>query len=64
MALRLPHERLGEVPQVANPMRLSATPPAYRGAPPLLGEHTAEVLREVLGMDETEVSSLRAKGIV
>lgn len=64
MALRLPHERLGEVPQVANPMHLSATPPAYRGAPPLLGEHTAEVLREVLGMDEAEVAALRAKGVV
>jgi crotonobetainyl-CoA:carnitine CoA-transferase CaiB-like acyl-CoA transferase len=64
MALHLPHERLGEVPQVANPMRLSATPPAYRRAPPLLGEHTAEVLREVLGMDEAEVTELQAKGIV
>lgn len=64
MALRLPHERLGEVPQVANPMHLSATPPAYRGAPPLLGEHTTEVLREVLGMDEAEVAALRAKGVV
>jgi crotonobetainyl-CoA:carnitine CoA-transferase CaiB-like acyl-CoA transferase len=45
-------------------MHLSATPPAYRGAPPLLGEHTAEVLREVLGMDEAEVTELQAKGIV
>jgi crotonobetainyl-CoA:carnitine CoA-transferase CaiB-like acyl-CoA transferase len=34
------------------------------GAPPLLGEHTAEVLREVLGMDEAEVAALRAKGVV
>jgi crotonobetainyl-CoA:carnitine CoA-transferase CaiB-like acyl-CoA transferase len=33
------------VPQVANPIRLAATPPTYRLAPPALGEHTDEVLR-------------------
>ena len=37
---------------VANPVRLSATPPAYNSAPPLLGQHTAEVLGSVLGMGE------------
>jgi crotonobetainyl-CoA:carnitine CoA-transferase CaiB-like acyl-CoA transferase len=35
----------GGVPQVANPIGLSATPASYRLAPPALGEHTAEVLR-------------------
>ena len=36
------------VPQVANPIRLSASPVSYRLAPPALGEHTAEVLRRLL----------------
>jgi crotonobetainyl-CoA:carnitine CoA-transferase CaiB-like acyl-CoA transferase len=35
----------GGVPQVANPIRLAASPASYRLAPPALGEHTAEVLR-------------------
>ena len=35
----------GGIPQVANPIRLAATPPSYRRGPPALGEHTAEVLR-------------------
>jgi len=48
MAERLglgPVVEAGTVPQVANPIRLAATPPSYRLGPPALGEHTAEVLR-------------------
>jgi crotonobetainyl-CoA:carnitine CoA-transferase CaiB-like acyl-CoA transferase len=46
MAERLglgPVVEAGTVPQVANPIRLAATPPSYRLGPPALGEHTAEV---------------------
>ena len=42
----LPHPLAGEVPTVASPMRLSATPVQYRVAPPLLGQHTQEILAE------------------
>lgn len=45
----LPHPTLGRVPLVANPIHLSATPVQYRQAPPLLGEHTDEVLADWLG---------------
>ncbi len=45
----LPHPAFGSVPLVANPIRLSATPVQYRQAPPTLGEHTDEVLRDWLG---------------
>jgi crotonobetainyl-CoA:carnitine CoA-transferase CaiB-like acyl-CoA transferase len=48
---------------VASPIRLSATPVAH-GTPPLLGQHTREVLVEVLGMDEAEVLALREKGVI
>lgn len=44
----LPHPVAGTVPGVANPIRLSASPVAYRSAPPLLGQHTDAVLRDWL----------------
>uniref|UniRef100_UPI0013CEB2EE CoA transferase n=1 Tax=Pseudomonas viridiflava TaxID=33069 RepID=UPI0013CEB2EE len=49
LKVELPHALGGSVPQVASPIRLSATPVEYRRAPPLLGEHTLEVLTGVLG---------------
>ncbi|HDY98559.1 MAG TPA: CoA transferase [Pseudomonas sabulinigri] len=47
--ISLPHALSGEVKLVANPIRLSRTPVEYRSAPPLLGEHNAEVLGDWLG---------------
>ena len=52
----------GSVSMVANPMRLSASPPDYRRGPPRLGEHTAEVLHERLGFDENTIQSLKRGG--
>jgi len=54
----------GKVKVIANPVRLSATPPDYRLAPPVLGEHSASVLTELLGLGEAELSGLRAKGVI
>ena len=50
LAMQLPHALAGLVPQVASPIRLSKTPVEYRNAPPLLGEHTRQVLEQVLGL--------------
>lgn len=50
--ISLPHALSGEVALVANPIRLSRTPVEYRSAPPLLGEHSDEVLRDWLGSAE------------
>ncbi|MCP5285722.1 MAG: CoA transferase [Burkholderiaceae bacterium] len=58
----LPHPTLGSVPIVANPVHFSATPVAYDRAPPLVGEHTDEVLREVLGADDARLQALRRAG--
>ncbi|MDG6404376.1 CoA transferase, partial [Pseudomonas quasicaspiana] len=60
----LPHALAGSVPQVASPIRLSATPVEYRHAPPLLGEHTCEVLERVLGLPTAEVARLRQGGVL
>ena len=64
LAIELPHALAGNVPQVASPIRLSETPVEYRNAPPLLGEHTLEVLQRVLGMGAIEVAAFKAAGVV
>jgi crotonobetainyl-CoA:carnitine CoA-transferase CaiB-like acyl-CoA transferase len=61
--VEMPHASGQTVKVVANPVRLSATPADYRGAPPALGQHTAEVLGGLLGMGEAEIAGLREKGI-
>ncbi len=60
----MPHPLAGTIPVVANPIKLSDTPVDYRRPPPLLGEHTREVLREVLEIGDEEIDRLaRAKAI-
>jgi crotonobetainyl-CoA:carnitine CoA-transferase CaiB-like acyl-CoA transferase len=49
---------------IANPVRLSQTPPDYRLPPPMLGEHTDAVLEQQLGLSQTEIAALRAEGVV
>ena len=64
LAMQLPHALAGLVPQVASPIRLSKTPVEYRNAPPLLGEHTRQVLEQVLGLKAGTVEALRRSGVV
>jgi crotonobetainyl-CoA:carnitine CoA-transferase CaiB-like acyl-CoA transferase len=49
---------------LASPLRLADTPPAYRRPPPTLGQHTDEVLRELLGLSAAEISRLRGSGVI
>jgi crotonobetainyl-CoA:carnitine CoA-transferase CaiB-like acyl-CoA transferase len=58
MTVHLPHPLSDELNLVASPLKLSATPVQYRRPPPLLGEHTAEVLAE-FGIDTAELARLR-----
>ena len=60
----IPHPLLGSVPTVASPMRFSATPVDYDVPPPLLGEHTREVLSGILGMGDAEIDALGGRGVV
>lgn len=64
LVMHLPHALAGLVPQVASPIRLSETPVEYRNAPPLLGEHTQQVLERVLGLDAGVVEGLRRSGVL
>jgi len=64
LRLELAHPLAGKVSLVRSPMRFSATPVEHERPPPLLGEHTEEVLRGVLGMKPEEIARLRAEGAV
>ena len=64
MRMDLRHPLSGTVPQVRNPIIFSRTPLEYDRPPPLLGQHTAEVLRAELGLADPEIEALRARGVI
>jgi len=57
------HPLAGAMSVVGNPLNFSETPVEYKRAPPLLGQHTDEILREVLGMDAPEIAQLAAQKV-
>jgi formyl-CoA transferase len=58
------HPTAGSMKLVASPMRLSKTPVEVRMAPPTLGQHTDEILREKLGLSAQDIDSLRENGSI
>ena len=66
MVVSLPHALAadGEVQLIGNPLKLSETPVSYRRGPPTLGQHTDEVLGELLGIEGEELSRLREDAII
>jgi len=64
MVVEMAHGSGETVKVIANPVKLSATPPSYRSAPPVLGEHTQDVLTSVLKMSASDIATLKEKGIV
>ena len=61
MVRELPHPTAGAVKVIGSPVRMSAGKVGPRTAPPLLGEHTEQVLRGLLGYDEQKMAALRAE---
>ena len=57
------HPVMGAVRTVAQPLALAATPPRYRRPPPLVGEHSRELLAE-LGLDAAAIDALESAGVV
>ncbi len=66
MVVELDHPLTGQAGAriIGSPMRLSGTPVDYRHAPPLLGQHTEEVLRDSLGLGNDDLSALRERGVI
>jgi crotonobetainyl-CoA:carnitine CoA-transferase CaiB-like acyl-CoA transferase len=63
MSPTIEHPALGPLRQVGIPFKLSATPASIRSAPPLLGEHSAEVLAEI-GYSAEQVDDLATRGVI
>lgn len=65
MDITLPHPQSEEpIHLVGSPLKLSNTPVVYKSAPPMLGQHTKDVLQGILGLDEDEMRGLQDNGII
>lgn len=66
MVVNVPHPLTGDggAALIASPMKFSDTPVTYRHAPPLLGQHTEEVLREKLNLSDDDLAALRDKEVI
>lgn len=66
MEIEMPHLSAGNnnIHLIASPIRMSKTNIEYRYAPPVLGEHTEEILNELLGMDKKDILNLRQRGVI
>ena len=64
MITHWPHPLKSDLQLVSSPLKLSATPVRTDLPPPLLGQHTDEVLGALLGLDAARIAALRAQGAV
>lgn len=64
MVIEVDHADCGPMKLVNTPVKYSESQPGFRTAPPTLGQHTDEVLREQLGLEEAKIRELREKGVV
>lgn len=64
MVVEMEHKGCGKIKMVNTPVKYSESKPSIRSVPPMLGQHTDEVLREVLGMSEGEISQLKSDGAI
>lgn len=64
LRISMPHSAGVQAPGVASPLRLSESPVSYELAPPMLGEHTEQVLSDLLGMTGSDIAALRERKII
>lgn len=61
---KVKHPTIGDLKLIASPMNLSKTPTEVRLPPPLLGQHTEEILSQRIGLSTAEIAALRTKGVI
>lgn len=64
MVKEVEHPTCGPMKLVNTPIKYSYSEPSIRTPPPLLGQHTDEILRDIVGMDDGDIKSLKAEGVV
>lgn len=64
MVVEVDHEECGSIKLLNTPVKYSESKPGIRSPPPTLGQHTDEILRDHLGMDEAQVQVLRERGVI
>ena len=64
MVVEADHPVLGKIPIVNRPIKFPGDPQPVPTAPPVLGQHTDEILRDVLGLTPEQIASLRAASVV
>jgi succinate---hydroxymethylglutarate CoA-transferase len=64
MIQEVDHPSAGKIRLVGPPVKFSGTPPSVQSPPPLLGQHTREILTDILGYSQEEIEDLYNKGVI
>ena len=64
MVIEMPHPTAGTLQTLGFPLKLTDTPLAATRPPPLLGQHSAEVLADELGLDAAAIEALKSEGVI
>jgi len=64
MVLDIPHPTAGTIKALGSPLKFSDTPVVTSTAPPLLGQHTEEILSDVLDLESDAIARLKSAGII
>jgi formyl-CoA transferase len=64
MVAEIPHPTAGRIPMIKSPIKMSFTPAVDPTPPPLLGQHSREILRELLGYSDERIDALQAQGVI
>ena len=64
MEMNHPLAEGGPIRLISSPIKMSETPVSYRYPPPTLGQHTDEILSDILGIDKSELKKLKTDGII